>query len=124
MLQPSPNLGLRNLSPTELPHAFNSDTITKIEMAAVTRLKQTTPTGASGEYEPPADPEFQDAYYVQTGASGTVWEGASEAVAYWTGGSWRFIQLRTGWSAFDIQAGVNKTYRYDETTQAGAWVEW
>ncbi len=123
MVNSTPNLNMRSLTPTELPHAFNSQTVTKIEMAAVTRLNQTSPTGTGGAYTPPADPEFQDAYYVPQGEAGTSWEGLSEVVVYWTGGAWEAIPLRTGWNAYDIQDGVNKTYRYDALTQSGSWVE-
>lgn len=100
-----PNLGLRALVSRELPHSFNSETLSKLEKACVPRLNNT-----STNTSPPANPVRGDAYYVTTGSEGTSWEGVSESVAAWTGGGWTFIPLKVGFYAYIISDGTNKSY--------------
>lgn len=111
MTEFTPNLYLRSLGNYELPHAFNSETVTRLDVASATRLVSITTN------TPPESPSIQDAYYVELGAGSTAWEGLSEQIVYWTGGAWESFPARQGFTAFIISDGVQKTY------QNGDWVE-
>lgn len=105
MAEITPNLGLRALVPRELPHAFNSETLSKLETSAVPRLSNT-----SVNTTPPSNPNEGDAYYVTSGQADTAWEGVSESVAAWVGSGWVFIPLKVGFYAYIVSEGTNKTY--------------
>jgi len=105
MPETTPNLELRGLSRRELPHPFNSFTLSKLEKAGVPRLNTLEPQSS-----PPAFNAVLDAYYVQSGQEGTAWEGYEEVIASWTGGSWVKIPLRTGFFAWVLNEGLAKTY--------------
>lgn len=105
MAEITPNLQLRALDRTELPHPFNTFTISKLEKAGVPRI-QTLSTNTA----PPPNPPTQAAYYVTTGQTGTLWEGFEEVVALWSGASWVPIPLQTGSYAWIIDEATAKTY--------------
>lgn len=110
MAEFTPRLGLRGIAQTELPHAFNSHTVCKLDSAGVTYLESTQQT------TPPASPSFGDTYYVSSGDVGSVWEGFEDVMAYWTGGAWETYDAVAG------LVGYNRETNLVVTRQNGSWV--
>lgn len=111
MTEITPNLNLRSLGPTELPHGFNAETLQRLDVATVTRLVSTTTT------TPPGSPATQDAYYVSQGSLGTAWEDYSESIVYWTGGSWEGFPAYEGMVAYSLADGNTRSFL------GGEWVQ-
>ena len=106
----TPRLGYRSIAQTELPHAFNSQTVCKLESAGVTVMESVTLN------TPPTDPLFGETYFVPDGDAGTVWEGFVDTMTYWTGGAWERFPAAEG------LVGYNKEDDLVVTRQGGAWV--
>lgn len=113
MPETTPNLELRAISRRELPHPFNTFTLSKLEKAGVPRLNTLEP-----QTTPPAFNAVLDAYYVKSGQTGTAWEGYEEVIASWTGASWVTLPLRPGFFAWVLNEGLAKTY----VSEAVGWV--